>query len=146
MDPFTFDSKQSFFSLVVPTDDTTKNTYLLDKLLQSGHNVLLMGETGVGKSAVTQAFLDRMANTDNFVSTTINYSAQTSPKNLREIFELSLDKKRKNLLGPPAGKKMLFFVDDINMPALEFYGAQVRGASRGPWSSAAIFAVASSRL
>jgi dynein heavy chain len=54
----------------------------------------------------------------------VNYSAQTTPANVREVFETRLEKKRKNLLGPPAGKKMVVFVDDLNMPTLEEYGAQ----------------------
>ena len=54
----------------------------------------------------------------------VGYSAQTKPANLRDVLETKLEKKRKNLLGPPSGKKMFLFIDDLNMPALETYGAQ----------------------
>lgn len=37
----------------------------------------------------------------------------------QDVLESKLEKKRKNLLGPPSGKRMLFFIDDLNMPALE---------------------------
>ena len=122
--PFVYDPTSSYFTMVVPTLDTTRYRYLLDKLLLSNVHVLYMGETGVGKSVVVQSFLGEMARTDEYVSVSVGYSAQTTPQNLREILESKLEKKRKNLLGPPAGKHMLCFIDDLNMPALEIYGAQ----------------------
>ena len=121
---FIYDSNIPYFSILVPTADTTRYRHLLGKLMHGGHNVLFMGETGVGKSVVISSFLTDTLQQGKTVSYTIGYSAQTKPVNVRDVLETKLEKKRKNLLGPPSGKKMFLFIDDLNMPALEVYGAQ----------------------
>eukprot|EP00501_MAST-03F_sp_TOSAG23-6_P001833 GSMAST32.ASY1.ANO1.1911.1 assembled CDS len=100
---YVFDIATPYFDIVVPTTDTTRYRWLLNTLVCNENHALIMGLTGVA---------------------TANYSAQTTPKNLVSLFESKLEKKRKTLLGPPFGKSMLFFIDDLNMPQLEEYGAQ----------------------
>ena len=124
MEPFAFDAKQPYCSILVPTEDTTRFAHLLGLLMGGGHNVLFSAMTGVGKSVIMQGFLDAQSRTHAYVSYTVNFSAQTKPANLKDVLETKLERKRKTLLGPPSGKKMLLFVDDVNMPALETYGAQ----------------------
>lgn len=83
-------------------------------LIQNSYNVLITGETGVGKSVITKDFL--FGSPEDIVYAFVNFSGKTTTKNLQDAFEGNLEAKRKTLLGPPGGKKMVFFIDDVNMP------------------------------
>ena len=120
---FQYDPTKSFFSIMVPTVDTTRLKYLCKKGLEVNYNALVCGNTGVGKTVCIQELLTQM-HPDRYVYGQINFSAQTSEGNLQDFFEDKLDKRRKNLLGPPAGKQMIFYIDDLNMPTPEVWGAQ----------------------
>jgi len=120
--PFEYDPEASFFNLIVPTVDTTRVKWLANTLMKGGYHLLLSGNSGVGKTIMLQ---DWLATCDEkFTSASKNFSAQTSASNLQAFFEEKLEKLRKNLLGPPTGKTMVLFIDDLNMPIKETYGAQ----------------------
>lgn len=120
---FEYNPDASFFSILVPTSDTVKYKFMLDTLLSHDHNVLISGDTGVGKSVIASDYLVK-ADIETYASGFINFSGKTTSKNLKDAFEAKLEKKRKTLLGPPGGKKMVFFIDDVNMPQYDEYFSQ----------------------
>ncbi|XP_046391604.1 dynein axonemal heavy chain 6 [Ischnura elegans] len=122
----TFDYSKSipYFEILVPTIDTTRFAFLSEKLLSVQKPVLFTGQTGVGKSVIAKTVLKNMYESGDYVTITLNFSAQTSSGRTQEMIELKLEKKRKNRLGGPPGKQVVLFIDDINMPKLDTYGAQ----------------------
>ncbi len=51
------------------------------------------------------------------IPTTVYFSAQTSAATVQAQLEAQLEKKRKRRFGAPAGRRLLMFVDDVNLPA-----------------------------
>ncbi|KAG8234154.1 hypothetical protein J437_LFUL014944 [Ladona fulva] len=121
---FVYDSAVPFFEIQVPTVDTVRYGYIIEKLLLVKKPVLCTGMTGVGKTVIAKNVLKRLYDSGEFVTASLNFSAQTSSKRIQEIIELKLEKKKKNLLGGPPGKRVIIFIDDVNMPTLDTYGAQ----------------------
>ncbi|XP_066430422.1 dynein axonemal heavy chain 6 isoform X1 [Eleutherodactylus coqui] len=121
---FKYNSNVPFFEMLVPTTDTVRYGYLMEKLLAVKRSVLFTGTTGVGKSVVARGLLNRIQEDAGYVSLYINFSAQTSSVRTQEIIESKLEKKRKTILGAPGNKRVIIFVDDLNMPKLDRYGSQ----------------------
>lgn len=54
---FKYSREVPFFDMLVPTVDTVRFGYLLEKLLSVRHSVLYTGSTGVGKVSETQIYM-----------------------------------------------------------------------------------------
>lgn len=111
-----------FAEIVVPTMDSVRNTYLLDLLMQNGHHVLMVGETGTGKTINISRYLASLQ--ADILPICITFSAQTSANQTQDLLDSKMEKRRKGVFGPPAGKKFIVYVDDLNMPKRETYFAQ----------------------
>ncbi|XP_021113900.1 dynein heavy chain 6, axonemal [Heterocephalus glaber] len=121
---FKYSRDVPFFEMLVPTTDTVRFGYLMEKLLAVKHSVLFTGITGVGKSVIAKGLLNRIQESAGYVPVYLNFSAQTSSARIQEIIESKLERKRKNILGAPGNKQVVIFVDDLNMPRLDRYGSQ----------------------
>ncbi|MXQ83245.1 hypothetical protein E5288_WYG018809 [Bos mutus] len=121
---FKYSRDTPFFEMLVPTADTVRFGYLMEKLLAVKHSVLFTGITGVGKSVIAKGLLNRIQESAGYVPVYLNFSAQTSSSRTQEIIESKLERKRKNILGAPGNKRVVIFVDDLNMPRLDRYGSQ----------------------
>ncbi|KAJ8737210.1 hypothetical protein PYW07_000481 [Mythimna separata] len=121
---FEYDPSKPFFETLVPTIDTVRYGYLFEKLLGAGKPVMFTGNTGVGKTVIAIGMLNKMALTGYYIPFILNFSAQTSSGRTQAVIELRLDKRPRKAIGAPLGKKVVIFIDDVNMPRLDIYGAQ----------------------
>ncbi|KAJ1460012.1 dynein heavy chain and region D6 of dynein motor-domain-containing protein [Pelagophyceae sp. CCMP2097] len=130
VDKYVVDTKLSFAELIVPTADSVRSTYLLAKLLEQRSHVLFVGETGTGKTVNISQYLQGASSvqgahiSDSYLPLSLTFSAQSSANMTQDTLDGKLEKRRRGVFGPPAGKAMVVHVDDLNMPKRETYGAQ----------------------
>ena len=114
---------RKFSSIVVPTSDTVRSTWLLDSVVSVKGACLMVGESGTAKTTVIASYL--LSRTpDKISSLGINFSSRTASIDVQTALEASIEKRTKDVFGPPAGKRLLVFVDDLNMPKVDTYGTQ----------------------
>ncbi|XP_075981520.1 dynein heavy chain at 62B [Anticarsia gemmatalis] len=109
---------------VIPTMETEKYIFLLKLHTKFHQPVMLIGPTGTGKSFYVQNFLMNSVDIEKYTPGFITFTTTTSCNQTQELVLSKLVKRRKGIYGPTKGKIAVIFIDDMNMPAKETYGAQ----------------------
>ena len=112
-----------FGNIYVATMETQRLSYLLQLLLPNRHACMFVGGAGTGKTTIMNDYLRGM-DTENYTYMNINLNCFTDSMLLQSAMESVLEKKTGRTFGPVGTKKMVYFIDDINMPQVDKYGTQ----------------------
>ncbi|KAL8439659.1 hypothetical protein Efla_004567 [Eimeria flavescens] len=120
---FSIQKGAPYENIVVPTLDSIRLTHTCKMLLLNGRHILCPGPTGTGKSAILTELLF-LSLPENYEAHLMTFSAHTRVNQMQDLLEATLEKRRRGVFGPPAKKTGIFFIDDLNMPQKEEFGAQ----------------------
>ncbi|KAH8056491.1 dynein light chain binding protein [Aureococcus anophagefferens] len=109
-----------FASILVPTVDSTRTSYLIKQVHKQKKATLIVGSEGTAKTATVRMFLASL----DMLTRTCNYSFATKPFGAQNAVESELDKRGGKNFGPPNSQKMTFFIDDMSMPEVNNWGDQ----------------------
>lgn len=98
--------------------------HLVDMFISHHKPFLLFGPTGTGKSFYVKKYMMTKLSLDEYVPSFVTFTIQTSANFTQEMILSKLIKRKRGIYGPPIGKVCVIFVDDMNMPVKEQYGAQ----------------------
>ncbi|KAL7749213.1 hypothetical protein RI367_005365 [Sorochytrium milnesiophthora] len=117
------DRLMPFHELLVPTMDTVRHSWFLDKLVAKKKAVMFIGEVGTSKTVTIQSFL-RTTPADANITLNMSFSSRTTSMDVQKNIEANVEKRTKDTYGPASGKRLLVVVDDLNMPQKDTYGTQ----------------------
>jgi dynein heavy chain len=117
---FDLDPDAPLQAVMVHTSETMRYRYFLDLLMARSRPVMLVGAAGSGKTVLLQDKLSSLG--EDILVTTLPLNYYTTSMMLQQVMEKPLEKKAGKTYGPPGTKKLVYFIDDMNMPEVDTYG------------------------
>ena len=120
-----FDSSQQKMNYItVPTPETVSNSYFIEAFIRISKPVLLIGNAGCGKTQLCKGILSKL-DPEQFCNMIINFNFYTDSSLLQVIMEQPpIEKKTGKQFAPPGKMRLIYFIDDLNMPRLDEYNTQ----------------------
>lgn len=103
---------------LVHNSETIRIKYFLDILVDLKFPVMLIGAAGSGKTLIINEKLGQMD--EDFLIANVPFNFYYNSELTQKILEKPLEKKAGKNYGPPGSKKLIYFLDDMNMPEVFF--------------------------
>ncbi|OXB61088.1 hypothetical protein ASZ78_013651 [Callipepla squamata] len=118
---FKLDPEVPLQASMVHTTETVRIRYFMDLLMEKQRPLMLVGNTGTGKTVLMWDKLQALS-TEEYLVQSVPFNFYTTSAMLQAILEKPLEKKSGRNYGPPGTKRLIYFIDDLNMPEVDKYG------------------------
>merc|ERR1719482_630398 len=118
-----YSSEVPMGEVTVPNTENVSMQTLMKALIVVQQPIMLIGLAGCGKTQTCNGLLKNM-DPEVFCSHAINFNFYTDFNLLMTMMDIPLEKKAGRLFAPPGKLKLIYFIDDMNMPALDTYNTQ----------------------
>ncbi|XP_061675536.1 dynein axonemal heavy chain 11 isoform X2 [Syngnathoides biaculeatus] len=118
--PFEMETGTPLQAVLVHTAETLRLRYFMDLLLERRQPLMLVGNAGVGKTALVRNKLNDLP--ESCTTTKVPFNYYTTSLALQECLEHHLEKRAGRSYSPAGNKRLVYFIDDMNMPAVDAYG------------------------
>ena len=89
--------------------------YFMDLLMETRRPIMLVGNAGCGKTVLAGEKFSSL-DPDQKIVANVPFNYYTTSAMLQQVLEKPLEKKAGRNYGPPGAKKLVYFIDDMNMP------------------------------
>jgi dynein heavy chain len=119
------DTSKSITHYTIPTNDTIASQFLMRRFIQNGVAPMLVGNAGCGKTQIIKGLLNELtAGGEDYRQQIVNFNYFTDSTLLQKVLESQLVKMGGAGFGPPGKARLIYFIDDVNMPKLDAYETQ----------------------
>lgn len=91
----------------------------MDLLIQRQRPIMLVGNAGTGKTVLMDDKLNSLS--EDWLVANVPFNFYTTSQMLQQVLEKPLEKKAGRNYGPPGTKRLIYFIDDMNMPEVDMY-------------------------